>query len=366
MPFDRDSGLVFNERIIAMQQQCRHEKKHKHNKTFVAPIRSASDGPRSLVDMAKNTLFRNMDKLDHTALQHLPPSMIDQLWTSITDSAADSLHAWQVFARTGIFDNKKMKKKKKSARRMNMSCMKPECLMDIASSPEMSWLTNLTVGSVAMDMGAALSISQIPNIRNIHIQACQPGIDRERSPFTDRLLRSWAADATDRGAMSLLEMIFMDDQLEITTNALRYLGAFPKLNMFTVRDCGINAHSNATGRAKIVSAGQRVGWNLNRPGALEQFVTQARWGSWSQVVEFYTMKCRAEGDDHRPVIHVEAEVESRLHGPLCTSCDRVLSFERNWNYEPIALAHEMEPATKRRKIRASSSRAAQELMSGVI
>lgn len=253
MPFDRDSGLVFDERTIPLPR-CRHG--NKHNKGFVAPIRPASDGPRSLVDMAKNTLFRNLRKLDHTALQYLPRSMIAQLWTWITDSACDSLHAWQVFARTGIFD-------KKCSRREMILCMKPECLMDIASSPEMSWLTNLTLGSVDMDMNSALSISQIPNIRTIHIRACQSGI--YRSPFTNRLLRSWAADATHRGAMSQLEMIFIEDQPEITTQALWYLSAFPKLRMFTVRNCRINAQINETRNEKLISARQRFAWNLNSP-----------------------------------------------------------------------------------------------------
>lgn len=81
----------------------------------------------------------------------------------------------------------------------------------------------------------------------------------------------------------------------------------------------------------------------------------------------YTSKCRTEGDDNRPVIEVDAEEIYRPVQPMRRkSQDSVLSFERNWNYEPTAMAHGMEPATKRRKIKASSSQATQELMSGVI
>jgi hypothetical protein len=257
MPFDRDSGLMFNETIVSAKhhRQCRHPNQYKMPPRFRDGRQVlGARGANSLEEMASETLFaKNMFRLDRTALEGVPHSMLERWWRWIWRRGCDSLHAWQVFASTGHFD-------KTFINTAQIFCMNPPCLTRIALSTDMAWLTNLAIGGMAFDTDFLLSISNISNLRTIHVQLSGPGHDR--ISFSDRILRAWAADARERGALSRLEMMFIDDQQYLTTNALQYLHHFTALNMFTARDCGINDQNNTT---KIEWGSQGRGWRANRP-----------------------------------------------------------------------------------------------------
>ena len=114
-----------------------------------------------------------------------------------------------------------------------------------------------------MDTQALLSISEVPNLRILDVQYCRP--DRGRSPFTDRILGAWAHDASERGALSRLELLFIDDEPAITMHTLQHLHRFPALSTFAVRNCGISHHGRSALRKEIVSEAQALGWNGKSP-----------------------------------------------------------------------------------------------------
>jgi hypothetical protein len=253
MPFDQDSGLVFTEKIVSVQE-CSHP--DKHHTRFRKAVKYGDHGARSLMDMAKTTLFRNMKDLDKTSLEGLPLSVVERLWTWMSRSSSATLHAWQLFADTGHFD-------KNFVKRVELRCMRPQCLASFASSTDIAWLTDLTIGFVAMDTQASLSISEVPNLRSLDVQYCRP--DRGRSPFTDRIIGAWAHDASERGALSRLELLFINDEPAITMHTLQHLHRFPALSTFAVRNCGINHDGLSVLRKEIVSEAQALGWNAKSP-----------------------------------------------------------------------------------------------------
>jgi len=55
----------------------------------------------------------------------------------------------------------------------------------------------------------------------------------------DRVLRSWAEAARERGALQHLRFIFLYSQLGVTKWSLPHLDAFPNLDEFCAYDCGI-------------------------------------------------------------------------------------------------------------------------------
>ena len=247
MPFDQENGLVYTEKIMKVNDHTSCFKSHYRTSKLRLP-KHPKRGTRSLVDTAKTTLFRNTDKLDASSLQGLPQAIIEQLWKWANDCNAASFHVWQVFARTNRLKVPDIKERR-------ITCMRPACLAPVANDANMAWLVHLVIRDVDMDTDDAISIWQIPNLQAIHVR----GSRSKQELVSDRILGAWASAATDLGAMSKLELIFIDGQRDITPHSLQYQGRFPALQLFTVFRCGEDWE-------KSIRGGQSVaGWSLCDP-----------------------------------------------------------------------------------------------------
>ena len=84
MPFDRDSGLVFSEKVV---------KKSKNAQDFFTrslgqpPKRcSTRDGSDSLYLVALRKLLCNLDILDTDSLSNVPGGILEKIWTAVQRS----------------------------------------------------------------------------------------------------------------------------------------------------------------------------------------------------------------------------------------------------------------------------------------
>ena len=84
MPFDRDSGLVFSEKVV---------KKSKNAQDYFTralgqpPKRcSTGDGCDSLYLVALRKLLCNLDILDTDSLSTIPGGILEKIWTAVQRS----------------------------------------------------------------------------------------------------------------------------------------------------------------------------------------------------------------------------------------------------------------------------------------
>jgi len=85
MPFDRDSGLVFSEKIVKKLK----ERLHAENARSLGQLperRSTGDGPDSLYLIALRKLFWNLKKLDTDSLSTVPEAILVKIWKAIKRS----------------------------------------------------------------------------------------------------------------------------------------------------------------------------------------------------------------------------------------------------------------------------------------
>ena len=119
-----------------------------------------------------------------------------------------------------------------------------------ASSPSFDWLTDLTLESSSITTEDLLQLSRLNNVRNLIVQPASGAA----SALDDRILRSWAFDATHHGAFSKLEGMYIDEHPRVTDWSLQYLNDFPSLHTFCLHRCGVR---------NVRGPGKKVGW-INR------------------------------------------------------------------------------------------------------
>jgi hypothetical protein len=108
--------------------------------------------------------------------------------------------------------------------------------------------------------------------------------------------------------------------------------------------------------------------------SLEQFIPQCLDPPWPELVNMYITHCRTRGhldDNGLPELAVFSQAlgrcnpHDRVHSASADFSRRVLCIERDWDHKPAAVVQVLEPARKRRKVNASRSKAAHDLMSGM-
>jgi hypothetical protein len=88
MPYDEESGLVYNETFVpARRTQCRYLYKHRRPEAVHRePLYNAkpkTHGAPSLVNMVKRNLQRNLHLLDAVHLDALPELLTKQWWSEV-------------------------------------------------------------------------------------------------------------------------------------------------------------------------------------------------------------------------------------------------------------------------------------------
>jgi hypothetical protein len=81
MPFDQDSGLVFNEKIIKKSRVRTKNRSNPARSLGQPPERQSSgDGTDSLFSVTLRKLLCNLDKLDPDSLSTVPEVVLKQIW----------------------------------------------------------------------------------------------------------------------------------------------------------------------------------------------------------------------------------------------------------------------------------------------
>ncbi|KAM3417788.1 hypothetical protein BST61_g6016 [Cercospora zeina] len=360
MPFDQENGLVYAESVMKADNHMRCLR-DKHKMSLIEIPGLPTRGAGSLVVMAKRIFFQNMDRLDISSLHDLPQPLTQQLWRWMNESGAVSLHAWQVFANTGLLNREDVFASK-------LACMRPICLTTFATSADMAWLVDLAIGDVSMGMDDMISISKIPNLRTIHLR--RPMRSFPQQPYvSDRILRAWSSAAEDSGALSKLRLLFIDGQRDVTIRTLQHLGHFPALQMFTAFDCGIWSEEVAEIEQGV------AGWRRDNLNLLQRLMnenpTQCAWKSpptWSTLVKKFIAHFVGVDTSPQPVLGLLCS-KSTVNRAAWRVCEDdfneiIFSFQRDPNYRAVAHDATAQPVVKRRRLRGNVAAANYELMTG--
>jgi hypothetical protein len=84
MPFDRDSGLVFSEKIIKTPRRGKDDRSNPARSLGEPPeCQSSGDGSDSLFLVTLRKLLCNLDKLDSSSLSSVPEMILKEIWKAI-------------------------------------------------------------------------------------------------------------------------------------------------------------------------------------------------------------------------------------------------------------------------------------------
>lgn len=112
----------------------------------------------------------------------------------------------------------------------------------LSPHPTAAWLTTLEITSASIAPTALASAASLPNLRHFHM-ATSHQTPRDEG-FTDRTLKSWAAQAASpaAGAFARLRTIFLYFQGGVSRWSLAHLAAFPALDEFCAYRCRVRRH----------------------------------------------------------------------------------------------------------------------------
>ena len=139
------------------------------------------------------------------------------------------------------------------------------------SSPSFHWIVHLSILDVTYSRAELFSLSKLVNIGALSI-----GSSRSGSSIEDRIIRAWARAATETGAFSMLRVLILKAQKDITPQSFVYLNQFPSLTLFNTEDCNLGPKTKAEALA--------LGWKYRTGKRLTDFLvngglTNASWDS---------------------------------------------------------------------------------------
>lgn len=253
MPFDGESGQVYDERIVRAQRSgcAKGECRWIGRCVGIPPVlEEMYPKTRSLQDMLLATILRNLDLLDIQCLATVPSIILEQLWTAIRRSRLDHIRIWTGFATTGVFGSMDRSRLQKAAlcRSHGMAVIIKE-----VNSPALQWLVNLTLQTLECAPVDLLHISTLHNLRNLIIR----GDAKASVCLTDSVMREWAFAARDKNALSNLQMIFADHHPDLTAWSIQHLGHFKQLDTFCALACGFERRASYKAKELGWASGSR-------------------------------------------------------------------------------------------------------------
>jgi hypothetical protein len=145
----------------------------------------------------------------------------------------DSLHVWRIFAQSEIGQRHVLKD----------HCKRFGSLENIVQQvyhPTCAWVTTLDIFTRDVADVDLVRISDLQNLRRFHMATDMPtSIDKG---FSDRVLKTWAEQAQEKGAFARLQSMFLFGQA-VTKWSLGRLTAFPALDEFCAYRCNIDLPS---------------------------------------------------------------------------------------------------------------------------
>lgn len=232
MPFDRDSGQMFDEVVKSVPKKDEddlvyvEEPRHVRNRPQAT---SSAQGTRSLYKMAMLKVLRSLDLLYVDLLKAFPTPILEKIWKAIRRNNLDGFKMWKLFAPFLVSTDSGQSLVKKLVKRPRISFGHA---IDQGLSLNCSWLTELTLDSVPLTMAEYVHVSKMENLVSLAVVASL----RNDVGFSDRVLRAWAADAKV-GHFGRLQYICMSGHRYVTEQVLAPLSNFQMLALVCAHNC---------------------------------------------------------------------------------------------------------------------------------
>ncbi|CZT23312.1 uncharacterized protein RCC_09023 [Ramularia collo-cygni] len=244
MPFDRESGQIYDETVAFLPKQDEDDLVYVEEPYHVRqrPKSTISiKGTRTLHKMAMLEILRSLDLLYSDLLEAFPLPILEQVWKAIKLESLDGLRMWKLFAPILASAGHHQRMTRTVDKRPQSTFAH---VVKQITSPQCSWLTELTLDAIPLTLAAYVQVSKIQNLTSLAVIA-KP---RQDTGFSDRVLRAWSADA-QAGSFCKLRFMFVGDHRFVTEQSLQYLSGFRVLELFCALNCRIatSSASNAKG-----------------------------------------------------------------------------------------------------------------------
>lgn len=248
MPFDRESGQIYNETFTAVIKKDEDhlvyidKPGHARERPKNHPSRK---GTRTLYRMAMLKILRSLDELYPDLLKEYPLPILEYIWKAINKEGLAGLRMWKLFAPVHMTDRRLEKR--------------PQSTFDHAigqgSSIDCSWLTDLTLDGLALTMAEYVHVSSMPNLTSLAVVARS----KQDTGFSDRVIRAWASDAKT-GSLERLQHMFVGGHRYVTEQSLAHLDSFKVLDIICAHNCGFYEFSSANTKEGASSRLTSEGW----------------------------------------------------------------------------------------------------------
>lgn len=197
----------------------------------------------------------------------------------------DTVQTWKVFASTypGCTD-------KDLSHRCHV-IEKPIIPMEAYVKPLLSlsfhWIVHLTISNFLSCRAEIAGLSKLVNLGALTIGGSPTG-----TFLDDGIIRAWARAATEVGAFSMLRVLILKAQKEITPQCLAYLDQFPSLALFNTENCLLGPRTEAEALA--------LGWKHRTGKDLTDFLIKGGLtdASWDSTVRALFRQAGAYNADH--------------------------------------------------------------------
>ncbi|KPI44662.1 uncharacterized protein AB675_8637 [Cyphellophora attinorum] len=234
--YDAESGQMFTEHSVQVRS--------RQHSDWIGELRTPSlakkagtpeqIGARSLVDaaviMVAEKLFRDLGE-EH--FFNVPWNLAERVWQHVLATHRESFHTWRVLAST-YAEQMSAKHHRYHIEIRQPSLSLPDYFSGLTSR---NWLACLRLSPKETRTADLINICEITNLAVLDLSNGQVsfGPDNVKSPFDERILRSWAELAATGQAFVRLEALMLGwEQLGLWL--FQYLPCFPALTKLVITD----------------------------------------------------------------------------------------------------------------------------------
>lgn len=162
-------------------------------------------------------------------------------------------------------------------------------------STSFHWIVHLTISNFAFSRAEIAGLSRLVNLGALTI-----GDSPTDTFLNDGVVRAWARAATELGAFSMLRVLILKAQKEITPQSFAYLNQFPSLAFFNTENCMFGPRIKAEALA--------LGWRYRTGKDLTDFLMKGGLTnpSWDSTVRALFRQAGAYNADRLGVQSAEA------------------------------------------------------------
>jgi hypothetical protein len=255
--YDAESGQMFTEHSVQVRSRQHSDWIGELRTPSLAKKAGASDqtGARSLVDatiiMIAEKLFRDLTA-DHFV--NVPWTLVERVWEHVLVTHRESFHAWRVLA-SAYPEQMSAKNHRYYIEIRQPTLNLPEYFSGLTSQ---NWLVCLRVSPKETRTADLINICKIANLAVLDLSNGQVsfGPDNVKSPFDERILRTWAEVAVTGQAFARLETLMLGWE-QLGPWLFQYLPCFPALVKLVITD---SPHLHQKNRKSWEPVALSYGW----------------------------------------------------------------------------------------------------------